>query len=56
MERVGDTPLIDTPRFREKLAARSRWSQLPEMTQLRVVADERKREKGRPNPASSIPA
>ncbi|HEY0420021.1 MAG TPA: acyl-CoA dehydrogenase family protein, partial [Acetobacteraceae bacterium] len=25
-----------------------------EMTQLRVVADERRREKGKPNPASSI--
>jgi alkylation response protein AidB-like acyl-CoA dehydrogenase len=47
MERLGDTPLIETPRFREKLAA-------GEMTQVRVVADERKREKGRPNPASSL--
>jgi pimeloyl-CoA dehydrogenase large subunit len=54
MERVGDTPLIETPRFQEKLAAVEVELKALEMTQLRVVADERKREKGRPNPASSI--
>ncbi len=54
MERVGDTPLIETPRFREKLAAVEVELKALEMTQLRVVADERRREKGRPNPASSI--
>src|ERR1700749_416380 len=54
MERVGDTPLIETPRFREKLAAVEVELKALEMTQLRVVADERKREKGKQNPASSI--
>ncbi len=54
LERVGDVPLIEDPRFREKLAAIEVELKALEMTQLRVVADERKREKGRPNPASSI--
>ena len=54
LERVGDTPLIDDPRFRERLAAVEIELKALEMTQLRVVSDERKREKGRPNPASSI--
>ena len=54
MERVGDRPLIEDPRFREKLAAVEIELKALEMTQLRVVADERKREKGKPNPASSI--
>ncbi|MEO9190706.1 MAG: acyl-CoA dehydrogenase family protein, partial [Acetobacteraceae bacterium] len=55
MEREGDRPLIDDPRFREKLAAVEVELKALEMTQLRVVSDERKREnKGRPNPASSI--
>ncbi len=54
MERVGDTPLIEDPRFRERLAAVEIELKALEMTQLRVVSDERKREKGRPNPASSI--
>ncbi len=54
MERVGDRPLIDDPRFREKLAAVEVELKALEMTQLRVVADERKREKGKQNPASSI--
>ena len=54
LERIGDTKLIEDPRFREKLAAIEVELKALEMTQLRVVADERKREKGRPNPASSI--
>ena len=54
LERVGDRPLIEDPRFREKLAAVEVELKALEMTQLRVVADERKREKGRQNPASSI--
>ncbi|MGC8475945.1 MAG: pimeloyl-CoA dehydrogenase large subunit [Acetobacteraceae bacterium] len=54
MERVGDTPLIEDPRFRERLAAVEIELKALEMTQLRVVSDERKREKGRQNPASSI--
>jgi pimeloyl-CoA dehydrogenase large subunit len=54
LERVGDAPLIEEPRFREKLAAIEVELKALEMTQLRVVSDERKREKGRQNPASSI--
>ncbi len=54
LERSGDVPLIDDPKFREKLAAVEIELKALEMTQLRVVADERKQEKGRPNPASSI--
>src|SRR5487761_2003887 len=54
LERIGDTPLIEDARFREKLAAVEIELKALEVTQLRVVSDERKREKGRPNPASSI--
>ena len=53
-ERDGDTPLIENPRFREKLAAVEVELKALEMTQLRVVAAERNREKGKPDPASSI--
>jgi pimeloyl-CoA dehydrogenase large subunit len=54
LERVGDVPLIETPRFREKLAAVEVELKALEMTQLRVVAAESRREKGKPDPASSI--
>ena len=58
LERVGDRPLIDEPHFREKLAAVEVELKALEMTQLRVVADERRRMeqhgRGKPNPASSI--
>ncbi|MGY2048814.1 pimeloyl-CoA dehydrogenase large subunit [Methylobacterium sp. JK268] len=54
IERVGDAPLIENPRFREKLAALEIELKALEMTQLRVVAAERTREKGKPDPASSI--
>jgi pimeloyl-CoA dehydrogenase large subunit len=54
LERVGDRPLIEDPRFRERLAAVEIELKALEMTQLRVVSDDRKREKGRQNPASSI--
>ena len=54
LERVGDERLIDNRRFRDKLAAVEIELKALEMTQLRVVADERKRERGKPNPASSI--
>ena len=47
-------PLIDLPRFREKLAAVEVELKALEMTQLRVVAAEAKRAKGKPDPASSI--
>ena len=54
LERVGEVPLIEVPRFREKLAAVEVELKALEMTQLRVVAAEGKREKGKPDPASSI--
>jgi pimeloyl-CoA dehydrogenase large subunit len=54
LERVGDRPLIEDQKFREKLAATEIELKALEITQLRVVADERKRERGKPNPASSI--
>ena len=54
LERVGDTPLLEEPHFREKLAQVEIGLKALEITQLRVVADERTREKGKPNPASSI--
>jgi pimeloyl-CoA dehydrogenase large subunit len=47
-------PLIDLPRFREKLAAVEVELKALEMTQLRVVAAEARRAKGKPDPASSI--
>ncbi|MEI2734170.1 MAG: pimeloyl-CoA dehydrogenase large subunit [Rhodoblastus sp.] len=50
----GDTPLIENQRFREKLASIEVELKALEMTQLRVVAAERTREKGKPDPASSI--
>jgi pimeloyl-CoA dehydrogenase large subunit len=54
LEMSGDRPLIQDERFREKLAAVEVELKALEMTQLRVVADERKLEKGKQNPASSI--
>jgi len=54
LERVGDRPVMDDPRFREKLMEVEIELKALEMTQLRVVADERKHTKGKPNPASSI--
>jgi pimeloyl-CoA dehydrogenase large subunit len=53
-ECLGDRPLIEDPHFCEKLTAVEVELKALEMTQLRVVSDERKREKGRQNPASSI--
>ena len=54
LERIDDVPLIQVPRFREKLAAVEIELKALEMTQLRVVAAEKHREKGKPDPASSI--
>ena len=54
LERVGDARVLDDPKFREKLAMVEIELKALEMTQLRVVADEHRREKGKPNPASSI--
>ncbi|MDP9096242.1 MAG: acyl-CoA dehydrogenase family protein, partial [Pseudomonadota bacterium] len=54
LEFVGDRRLSEEPHFREKVAAVEIELKALEMTQLRVVADERNRDKGTPNPASSI--
>jgi len=54
LERVGDRAMIDEPHFRERVAAVEIELKALEMTQRRVVADERKQERGKPNPASSI--
>ena len=54
LERVGDRPLLEEPHFREKLAQVEIGLKALEITQLRIVADERHQEKGKPNPASSI--
>ena len=54
LERIGEESMIRNPRFREKLAAVEVELKALEMTQLRVVAAERTREKGKPDPASSV--
>ena len=54
LEFVGDRKMSEEPHFREKMAAVEIELKALEMTQLRVVADERNRDKGTPNPASSI--
>ena len=54
IERIGEVPMIRNPRFREKLAAAEVELKALEMTQLRVVAAERTRERGKPDPASSV--
>ena len=53
-EMDGERPVLENPRFREKLAAVEIELKALEMTQLRVVAAEAKRERGKPDPASSI--
>ena len=50
----GGRPVLDDPAFREKLAACEIELKALELTQLRVVADEGKHGKGKPNPASSV--
>ncbi len=54
LEQSGGRPLIEDARFREKVAAVEIELKALEITMLRVVADERHRAKGKPNPASSI--
>src|SRR5580692_8062585 len=54
LEFAGERPLMESTRFQEKLAAVEVELKALEMTQLRVVSDERKLAKGRQNPASSI--
>lgn len=53
-EMDGQRPLIENMRFRERLTSLEVELKALEMTQLRVVAAERRREKGKPDPASSI--
>jgi pimeloyl-CoA dehydrogenase large subunit len=53
-EMDGGRPYLENARFREKLAAVEIELKALEMTQLRVVASEGKRERGKPDPASSI--
>ena len=50
IERIGDRPLIEDERFREKLAELEVELKALEMTQLRVVAAERHRNGNRPDP------
>ena len=54
LERIGDKPMIEDRHFREKLTAVEIELRALEMTQLRIVAGERDRPKGKPNPMSSI--
>jgi pimeloyl-CoA dehydrogenase large subunit len=54
LERSGGRPLIEDERLRTKIAAIEVELKALEMTQLRVVANERKRRDNKPDPASSI--
>ena len=54
IEKDGDRPIIENPRFAEKLAAVEIELKALEITQLRVVAAERNRGTGKPDPASSV--
>jgi pimeloyl-CoA dehydrogenase large subunit len=54
IEQMGERPIIENPRFREKLAALEIELKALEMTQLRVVANQRNNAAGKPDPASSI--
>src|SRR5947207_8682699 len=50
----GGKPIAQDQKFREKLAEVEIELKALELTQLRVVADEGKHGKGKPNPASSV--
>jgi len=50
----GDRPMMENARFRQKLAALEVELKALEMTQYRVISNERKRENGKPDPASSV--
>jgi pimeloyl-CoA dehydrogenase large subunit len=50
----GEKPRIEDPLFRMKLAAVEVELKALEMTQLRVIAGERNRERGKPDPTSSV--
>ena len=51
---AGDKPLLDDERFREKMAAVEVELKALEMTQMRVLSEERHSKGNKPNPASSI--
>jgi pimeloyl-CoA dehydrogenase large subunit len=51
---AGDRPLIEDERFREKVAAVEVDLKALEMTQMRVLAEDRRRKANVPNPMSSI--
>ncbi len=53
-ERADGRPIIEDERFREKLASLEVELKALEMTQLRVVAAERTRDRAKPDPYSSI--
>lgn len=50
----GGRPVLEDQRFRQKLAEVEVELKALELTQLRVIADEGKHGKGKPNPASSV--
>src|SRR6202000_535258 len=50
----GDKPMMEDVRSRQKLALLEVEIKALEMTQFRVISNERKREKGKPDPASSV--
>lgn len=54
MQMSGGEPMLSKPEFRARVAAVEVQLKALEMTQLRVLANEAKREKGTPDPASSI--
>jgi pimeloyl-CoA dehydrogenase large subunit len=51
---AGDRPLLQDERFREKLAAVEVELKALEMTQMRILSDDRHRKDNTPNPMSSI--
>ena len=54
LERYEGAPMIENRGFRERLTALEIELRALEMTQLRVVANQRHQEAGKPDPASSI--
>ena len=54
LEFASGAPLADDLRFQERIAEIEVELKALEMTQLRIVADERRQVKGKPNPMSSI--
>ena len=54
IEPIGEARVLDDPKFRERLSMVEIELKALEMSQLRIIADEKGKAKGRPNPASSI--